>query len=238
MSNNTVKKGSLLIYLAALHVLLVFLLVKTDFIPHIKAKFGIDTLPNLHIQTMIQLHKAMDASVPDNAVIFLGDSITQGLATAAVTAYSVNYGIGTENTAQLIDNLAIYTSLDRANTVVLAIGINDFIQHKKTGINERLQKLVTRLPHKKRLIWSSIMPVRNEYANLTDIYAANQTIKTLCEQRKTCVFIDSWRFLTDDKGNILHHLFLADGIHLNPDGYKLWIAALKEGLKQPIYPLI
>ena len=40
----------------------------------------------------------MDSLVPVGATVFIGDSITQGLATSAVVPLSVNYGIGGDTT--------------------------------------------------------------------------------------------------------------------------------------------
>jgi lysophospholipase L1-like esterase len=220
-----------------------FLIVKTDFIPKVKAKLGVAATSSPHVSSMVRYHQWMDESVPDKATIFLGDSITQGLATAAVAPYSVNYGISGENTEQLLDAIPSYKSLTRARTIVLGIGINDLAQDMKTGLNDRYKKIVEVLPHKTLLIWSAVMPARHEKIAPSDIANANQVIKTLCANRGNCIFVDTWRFLADKNGQMINPLFLDDGVHLSPNGYKGWISALKQAIQdnvganaQPIIP--
>jgi lysophospholipase L1-like esterase len=226
-----------------LHLFSVALIVKTDFIPKVKAKLGVAATPNPHVSNMVRYHQWMDKSVPDKATIFLGDSITQGLATAAVAPYSINYGIGSENTAQLLDALPSYISLTRASTIVLAIGINDLAQDMKNGLNDRYKKITEVLPQKTLLIWNAVMPARHEKIAPQDIVNANKVIKSLCANRGTCIFVDTWSFLADKNGRMINSLFLDDGVHLSPDGYTAWISALRQAIQnsatanaQPIIP--
>jgi lysophospholipase L1-like esterase len=171
----------------------------------------------------------MDESVPDKTTIFLGDSITQGLATAAVVPCSINYGIAGENTAQLLDAIPSYKSLARANAIVLTIGINDLEQGMNVGLNNRYQKIVEALPQQTPLIWSAVMPAKN--IALSDINNANQSIKSLCASRGNCVFVDTWRFLADKNGYMITRLFLDDGVHLSTEGYRAWILSLKQAIQ-------
>jgi lysophospholipase L1-like esterase len=214
-----------------LHMFLAILIVKTDFIPRVKAKLGAAEIPNPHVINMVRYHQWMDSSVPDKATIFLGDSITQGLATAAVAPYAINYGIGTQNTAELLHALPSYPSLNRADVIFLAIGINDFIRDKKSGLSDRYREIVERLPDQTPLIWSSVMPTG--YGNIAsaDIAMANETIRSLCANRVNCIFVDTWHFLADENGKMIASLFLEDGLHLSLGGYAAWIAALKQALQ-------
>lgn len=140
--NSKLRHFLLISYLIGLHLLVAVLIFKTDFIPKVKEKFlPTQMTSNPHGQRMIVYHKAMDASVPAGATIFLGDSITQGLATAAVAPYSINYGIGSATTSELLSNLPSYKSLERATAVFLMIGINDLGQGKSAGLEERLQAI-------------------------------------------------------------------------------------------------
>ncbi|MGO9565931.1 MAG: SGNH/GDSL hydrolase family protein [Desulfomonilaceae bacterium] len=210
------------------------MIAKTDFIPKLKGKIGLSAPLDPHYQSMIKYHKWMDGNIPDNSVVFLGDSITQGLAVAAVAPYSINYGIGGETTAQLLDAVPYYKSLRRAKTLVLAIGINDIAQGKQNGLNERYKRIIAAIPHEVPLIWSSVMPVkvaRWMKMNESDVSDANRTIKSLCERRGNCVFVDTHKFLTDSNNQIILRYFLDDGVHLSPEGYRQWIAALKEAMR-------
>ncbi|MCF7988593.1 MAG: hypothetical protein K9L60_13660 [Methylovulum sp.] len=230
-------------YVIVLHLFVLALIVKTDFIPKVKVKLGVAaSFPNPHIPNMLRYHQWMDESVPEGATIFLGDSITQGLATAAIAPFSINYGIGSENTAQLIDALPIYKSLSRANAIVLAIGINDLGQGMKVGLNDRYQKVLESLPADVPLIWNAVMPVKLEDIALADIAATNKVIQTLCEKKVNCAYVDTWQFLSDKNGHVISDFFLDDGVHLSPKGYSAWIAELRQTMKvvradaQPIIP--
>ena len=136
------------------------LVIKTDFLSRLSAKLENPAPgPDPHIAKMLQHQRWMDDAIPAGAVIFLGDSITQGLATAAVAPTSINYGIGTSTTADLIGALPTYKSLERAGTVVLAIGINDLARGMRSDLTSRYQQIVATLPSAASLVWSSLLPV-------------------------------------------------------------------------------
>lgn len=231
-----VLRWGIVVYLIAIHLLVACLIAKTDFIPKLKYKIGLreSAHGNPHYENMLIYHKWMDENVPDNCVIFLGSSITQSLAVAAVAPYAVNYGIGGETTAQLLDAMPYYKSLHRAKTVVLAIGGNDITQGQQHKLKERYEKIIAALPRDVPLIWSSVMPIKvASWMKMkeSDIDDANRIIKSLCERRRNCTFVDTHSFLTDSDNRMIQRYFLDDGIHLSPDGYRQWIRALREALK-------
>ena len=229
-------KMTTLIWVVAVHLLLLFFIVKTQSIPKVITKLtntNINADP--YVSRMVNVHRWMDASVPDKATIFLGDSITQGLATVAIAPYSVNYGIGDENTAQLLEAIPSYKSLARANTIFLAIGINDLSHGQKLGLSDRYRKIVEALPAKTPLVWSAVMPAKSGNITLTDINQVNEVIKAMCVSRANCTYVDTWRFLAKDN-EINSHLFQNDGVHLNADGYEVWIVALRKALQAISHP--
>ena len=221
-------------YAVCLHLFLGLLIFETDLVP--KLKSGSSGEPLSHFQNMLIYHGWGDDSVPDNAVIFLGDSITQGLATAAVAPHSVNYGIGGETTTQLLEALPSYRSLNRARAIVLAIGINDIVGGKQKGLKERYNKIVGALPRGTPLVWSAVMPVKVATwmkMEQSDITEANREIKLLCEMRGNCVFVNTVGLLGDTNGQIVQRYYLDDGVHLSHDGYRQWISALKQAIDSP-----
>jgi lysophospholipase L1-like esterase len=228
-------KWFIVVYVIALHLFVATLIAKTDFIPKFKFKVGLGEMTpwQAHYENMLTYHKWMDENVPDDSIVFLGASITQGLAVAAVAPYSINYGIGGETTAQLLDALPYYKSLHRSKKVVLAIGHNDIALGKQKGLNERYEKIIAALPSEIPLIWCSVMPFKvasGMKMKESDVDDANRTIKSLCEKRGNCVFVDTCSFLADSDNHIIEGHFLEDGVHLSPEGYRQWIKALKEAL--------
>ena len=226
-----VRHKSLTGYLILLHLLLAVLVLKTDFLPRLTAKLGNNTThtSDPHVANMLKHQRWMDDAVPAGAIIFLGDSITQSLATAAVAPYSVNYGIGTATTSDLLQAMPNYRSLGRADTVVLAIGINDILRGKQEGLSERYRQIVQSIPPSTALVWSGVMPAARTLADPDQITFANQTIKALCAARPNCVFLDTVILLSNNR-EPNPELFLKDGLHLSPVGYKTWIAALKRAI--------
>jgi lysophospholipase L1-like esterase len=205
-------------YLVGLHLVLIALVVKTATFQNFM-KDGAASNP--HGQIMIGYHKAMDGSVPAGAAIFLGDSITQGLATAAVAPDSVNFGIGAATTSELLRNLPSYKSLERASSIFLLIGTNDIGEGLTRGLDERLRAISLAIPLDKPLIWSGIMPAYSDRHRPEMIAAANKTIHDLCSRRTECFYIDTQAIFSADRS------LLSDGVHPNDAGYSRWIDALR-----------
>ena len=204
-------------------MLLAVLILKTNFIPKFKDKFlNLPTASNPHGERMIRIHAAMDASVPAGATVFLGDSITEALATAAVSPSSVNYGIGSATTSELLGNLSKYQSLKRASAVFLMIGINDLSQGNSVGLSDRLRKIANALPKDIPLLWSGIMPAYSESIEPYQIKLANQSIREICAARAGCIYVDTQEAFAAGGSELFR-----DGVHPNDRGYAIWIAALR-----------
>ena len=83
------KKRIAITYLIGIHVFLAVVLLKSDFINRVERKLGIHIAtqsPEIteHFHRMLRYHKRMDGNVPEGSVIFIGDSITQGLCVSAM----------------------------------------------------------------------------------------------------------------------------------------------------------
>ena len=217
-----------LVYIIGVHLLVAVLIFKTDFIPKVKAKFlATTTATNPHGERMIVYHQAMDASVPAGATIFLGDSITQGLATAAVSPSSVNYGIGSETTSELLANLPKYQSLERASAAFLMIGINDIGQGKTQHLASQLRAVAAAIPKDLPLVWSGIMPAYSVKIDPAQITAANRAIQEICAARGNCIYVDTQELLSAGGANLFR-----DGVHPNDQGYAIWITALRKAYQE------
>ena len=226
--HSKLKRGLFLAYIICVHLLIALLIFKTDFIPKVKAKlFATPATTNPHGERMIVYHQAMDASVPSGATIFLGDSITQGLATAAVSPASVNYGIGSETTSELLANLPKYQSLERASVAFLMIGINDIGQGKTDHLPTRLQAIAAAIPRELPLVWSGIMPAYSDKIDPAQVTAANRVIQEICAARDRCIYVDTQELLAAGGTNLFR-----DGVHPNDRGYTIWISALRKAYLQ------
>jgi len=226
------------IYLVALHVLLGVALIKTDLAPRVAARFGIyNSQPPEEEQIIPRLrevHSQMESSVPAGATIFLGDSITMGLATAAVAPHTVNYGIGWQRSDQLIKSMDIYKSISRAGRIVITIGTNDLLQGREAGIASRYKAILEKIPFSVPVVMSSVPPLGDvvfygrkiENAKVREVVTS---AKMVCEADPRCRFVNAYDALTTN-GTPSYGVLLADNIHLAPKGYGLWINALRKGV--------
>lgn len=213
------KRIALMLYLLGLHVILGFLLLKTDALDRVSVRFGFkDAPPAPIIATMREVHRQMDASVPDGATIFLGDSITMALATAAVAPNAVNYGIGYQRSDELIESMRRYESMQRAARVVVAIGTNDVLQGRADGIESRYAAILAAIPPHVPVVMSSPPPLAEHSTE-----GVGDAAKRACAVRSGCTFVDSSTVGTSG--------LLPDGVHLAPQGYRRWIAALRDGVR-------
>jgi len=222
-------------YLIAVHALLVVALVKTDLIPRVAIKFGLvkPLIPEEEsiIPRLREVHQQMDSSVPAGAIIFLGDSITMALATAAIAPFAVNYGIGWQRSDQLIKSMDIYQSIKRAGRVVITIGTNDVLQGRESGIESRYQAILAKIPSNVAVIMSSVPPIGDiEFGGRkiadTKVRYAVASAKRACEADRRCRFVNAYEALTSNRSP-LPGVLLGDGVHLAPKGYELWISAIR-----------
>lgn len=223
------RKQVFYLYVFVLHLLIVGLVLKTDFIVRMKVKPDASPV-NPHVSNMLMYHRWMDEFIPDGSIIFLGDSLTQGLATTAIAPNTVNYGIGSENTAQLLEAIPSYRSLMSAKAIFLNIGINDFVQNLGSDTKQRHERIFARMPPDVPLVWSGILPARDKRIPLAEIVSANQNIAALCSSRKNCRYVDTWQLFADKDGQPIDSMFLDDGTHLSHQGYAKWISALRLAL--------
>lgn len=210
-------------------VILVFYLI----IANISSSHGVEMPPEdvPFIPMMRGIHQQMDASVPAGATIFLGDSITMALATAAVSSHSVNYGIAWQRSDQLIQSMDIYQSIMRASRVFVMIGTNDVLQGREAGMQTRYQTILAKIPINVDVVMSSIPPMGDVVINGGKIDGKHMQevvtmAKTVCEADTRCRFVNAYEKLSE-KGKPVEGALLADQIHLSPKGYQLWIEALR-----------
>ncbi len=184
--------------------------------------------PSPHYRFLIRAHATIDPFVGERAVVFVGDSITEGLNTAAVTANSVNYGISNDTTEGVLRRLGKYASLQNAALVVLAIGVNDLVFRPVEDTAADYSRILEAIPANTPVLISALMPV-DETAGWDGLNAKisdlNRRLPTLAGKRPNTALLDVSDRFRDDEGNLKRSLH-NDGVHLNKSGYRIWIEAL------------
>jgi lysophospholipase L1-like esterase len=167
-------------------------------------------------------HSRMDVSVPAGSVLFLGDSNTFTLVTAAVAPLSVNYGIGSLRSDQLLAAMPIYHSMTRARAVSIMIGTNDVLEGLSAGLQDRYARILDQIPSGVSVVLSSIPPIERPGLREQAQQAA-QAARRASEGR--CRFVDLHSALEGIPGALTD-----DGVHLDVKGYAIWAELLRRAL--------
>lgn len=242
-TRTSMKKKAALIYIACIHIFLAIVLIKTDFTERVANRIGLRisrSFPEIteNYKRMLLFHRRMDGNVPNGAVIFIGDSLTQGLCVSAVASPSVNYGIGNDTTVGVLNRLSEYPSIERAGAVVLAIGINDMERTPNEEIIENYRKIIEQMPKGVPVIVSAVLPIdekaRDQWFGRSRqrIMDLNADLARLTTQGSFLLFVDAGPLLLDKTGNLSDEYHDGDGVHLNSKGNAIWIGALKKGLQE------
>lgn len=188
-----------------------------------------------HYRRMMVYHEYMDGNVPDGAVVFIGDSITQGLCVCAVTPLAVNYGIGSDTTYGVLQRLPKYKSLEHCAAIVFAIGVNDLSRRSDDEIISNWKLIMQSIPEDIPAIFSAMHPLDAETKNISEesnqrIVRLNEALKNLCAENNQ-YFASAYAKLVNEKGNLDPAFHTGDGVHLNTAGYQVWIAVLQTALQ-------
>jgi lysophospholipase L1-like esterase len=213
-------------------------IVKTDIIYQFQEKLGYKSINNEltpHYHTMLSFHKRIDKNIPDKSLIFIGDSITQGLAVIAVSPQSINYGIGQDTTTGVLKRIPYYRSILKSKAVVIAIGINDLKRRNNDEIINNYLKIVKLIPRNIPVLFSAILPVDEVASGRMGINKRvkelNNNLSEICNKNQRLHFLNISKLVINAYGNLSTDYHIGDGVHLNRFGNKIWIEKLKEYIK-------
>ena len=186
---------------------------------------------------MAKFYRQVDGTVPEGAVLFIGDSITQGMAVSAVTPLSVNLGIARDTSAGVLRRVPDYQALSRARAAVLAIGVNDIVWRKNAKTAANVAKILEyiRAEHGTPMVVSAVLPIDDELVadqarRNADVDDLNARLRAVCVDRGDVAWVDVTDALRDPRGNLDDRYHNGDGVHLSPAGYAIWMPALRAAL--------
>ncbi len=229
------KKKLLVLYLVIIHLLLVVILFKTDVVSQLQIRLGLSDPQELtrNYHELLAFHKRMDANLLKGSVVFIGDSITQGLAVSAVSPLSVNYGIGNDTTVGVLNRIGEYRALNSAKAVVLAVGVNDLKRRDSVEILENYTSILDKIPLGVKVIICAVKPVDGRIRQasgrtLQRIDLLNIGLKQLSDRLPNAQFLTVNDKLVDNTGNLAKEYHIGDGVHLSAAGYEVWIKELRQ----------
>jgi lysophospholipase L1-like esterase len=198
-----------------------------------------DTIPVLPAHYNEKLAEFRKQKETQGKILFLGNSITEGGDFKKLTGDTtvVNRGIGGDITFGVLNRLDEIIRF-RPSKVFILIGINDLSKNIPESIILRNMFSIVNLlkagsPNTEIYV-QSILPVNSSIKTFPRGYDVNEKILTLNTQlsniskRLKFTFIDLHKsFRTRD--GVMDPKYTRDGLHLNAEGYKLWIKILKDG---------
>ncbi|MDR0988980.1 MAG: serine hydrolase [Prevotellaceae bacterium] len=185
-----------------------------------------------------------EPAITSKDIVMLGNSITQGgrdwnERIGKSKKHLVNRGISGDIALGVYDRLHQILPAHPAK-LFLMIGIND-VAHNLTSdsivtdIRRILERVQTESPQTKVYL-QSLLPIDesfNRYKSLTGktdlVPEINAKLETLADELKI-KYIDLFPLFTLKESNVMRKELTTDGLHLNEEGYKVWVKTLKKNL--------
>lgn len=186
---------------------------------------------NLRRRTLFAEQRAQD----QNAIVFFGDSITEGWKTLAqdfaeLGVKVANRGIGGDTTPNAVYRLQDDVLPLHPQAVVVLLGTNDLGEHTAPAqIADNLQVLQKRIRAAYPAIpiaWCLVMPRRGDDEYPARIRELNDRIVALAKSDPQSTVCDTFTPLALEDGTSKPEAFNDDRLHLNATGYTIWRSAL------------
>ena len=87
-----------------------------------------------------------------------------------------------------------------------------------------------RLPEAK-LVFIAIKPSVKRWGLALEMHEANGEIEKYSKRQSHISYANIWNPMLSDEGKPRPELFIADGLHLNAEGYKIWARVVNEKLR-------
>ena len=178
---------------------------------------------------------AADVAKDQGAVVFFGDSITQGWGTDFKKAFEgmklANRGIGGDTTRGMLLRLKEDVLSLRPKAVVLLMGTNDIeVEVPVEAIGRNFQKIVAALKAhdpKMPVIVCRIFPSSATKKRPKEtILAVNELFAAAVKGDAQFTVLDTYALFANAEGDAIPALF-PDLLHLNAAGYAKWASALR-----------
>ncbi len=221
-------------YLILIHILLLVLIIKSDTYQEIsrhwqQPKESFDRC----YHNIAAFYRRVDKNVKNGSVIFIGDSLIQGMAVTSVTPNAVNFGIGEDTTLGVLARIKHYDSIETTKQLVIAIGHNDLKYRTPVIIAKNIENIILSVPRTIPITLSAILPITEQFVSYTSnaqIAQLNQHVALMASKFPNVNFININDKLMDDSG--LKAIFhLGDGVHLSKKGYHVWLTSLAQTIR-------
>ena len=181
-----------------------------------------------------------EPAITSKDIVMLGNSLTEGGGDWGKRLGKdnvINRGISGDEVMGVYDRLHQILPGKPAK-IFLLIGVNDVSHDLSTdSIVYRIDQTLTRIQKESpetKVYLQSLLPINesfNRYKRLTNktyqIPEINARLETLAKEKKI-TFINLYPLFTEKGTNVLKKELTYDGLHLNDEGYKVWVDAIKK----------
>lgn len=169
------------------------------------------------------------------STVFTGSSTIRmwsGLQSSFPNEYILNTGFGGSKASDLETHLfPLVIRLDPSRVFIYE-GDNDIWGDVAvTDIMTSLDNSVNRLQlidPKTEIYLIGAKPSPSRWEKKQNYQVFNQLLKEYCLGKEGVTFVDTWKALTDEKGNPRPELYIEDRLHLNEKGYEIWTGIFKQ----------
>lgn len=186
---------------------------------------------NVERRTLFAQHRTQD----QNAIVFVGDSITEGWHTleqdfAGLPVKVVNRGIGGDTTPNLLYRLQDDVLDLHPRALVVLIGTNDLGEHTAPAdiasnlraFHDRVRAAYPQIP----IAWCLVMPRKGDDTYPQRIHELNTLIGQIAASDPKITVCDTFTPFALPDGSSKSEDFVPDHLHLNPAGYAVWRSVL------------
>lgn len=173
---------------------------------------------------------------PRGAVVFVGSSsirMWSSLARDMAPLPVLNRGFGGAQMDAVLHYARRVVLPYRPRAVVLHCGENDLEAHRgKTpqrvmdDVRDFVDLVASEVPGVRFYLFA-IKPSPARRANWPAAERFNELLAAFCGERAYCTFVDAARECVDGQGRVRENLFLEDGLHLSPAGYRSWTSLMR-----------
>jgi lysophospholipase L1-like esterase len=224
-------KWGFVFYLVALHLVVLVVLAKSNFIYLAEKTLGLrppeERTLGLYAAEIDKL--AIDRRVPGHSLVLLGDSIMAEVDPKRISEDTYNLAVGGLTARTLGEMAPAIRSIGGARGIVLGVGVNDLKYRDVAQIKSDYDRLLARFTSHARTIVLSVLPVlengpaarARSYLNAGRINSLNQGIEELCKRHPDCTYLDTAAAMFGAAPEAHAANFGPDGWHLSQQGSDL-----------------
>ena len=176
---------------------------------------------------------------PEGGTVFVGSSTFtlwgKDLEKTFAKYKAINRGFGGSTLPDINNYVDRIVSKYKPKRVVLYAGTNDIAELKHTGeqVCDDLKTFVARARAKQPqldiyFVSMSMAPSRVQWEDRYN--KGNALVRAYCSQDKHLHYIDIVPVMRDKQGQLRKEFFGMDQLHMNPEGYKVWVPVLEKAL--------